>query len=448
MPITALPAPPSRQDATNFATRADTFMTALPVFATEANTLQTDVNTKQTAAASSATAAAASATNSANSATGSASSATAAATSATNSANSATGASTSKTGADNTLASFTQRYLGAKSVEPTLDNTGAALLTGALYFDTVIGGGTLRVWGGLAWANLPATTAAAIANTPAGSITETNVQGALNGLGTRKVETSINLAAGTNLNSVVTSGFYRMLGTPVNGPTGVGDSQLIVSRGLDTIAQISINYSSGIVYVRTGSPPDVGGASAWGNWIQQATTADVALKANKGANTDITSLAGLTTALSIAQGGTGAVTANAAADALGAFRRGTLLGTVSQAAGVPTGAIIERGSNANGEYVRFADGTLLCHVIYTGAVSFAAGSVAGLMVALITLTSPSVSVIDFTPFGGGNHTNGEGWATVSYVKSATQVVVSYFSPTSAPSSIGTSLRIAAIGRWY
>jgi hypothetical protein len=43
-----------------------------------------------------------------------------------------------------------------------------------------------------------------------------------------------------------------------------------------------------------------------------------------------------------------------------AFRRGNVLGTVSQSSGVPTGAIIERGSNANGEYVRFADGTQIC----------------------------------------------------------------------------------------
>ncbi|MCQ2034462.1 hypothetical protein [Stutzerimonas kunmingensis] len=43
-----------------------------------------------------------------------------------------------------------------------------------------------------------------------------------------------------------------------------------------------------------------------------------------------------------------------------AFRRGNILGTVSQSGGVPTGAIIERGSNANGEYVRFADGTQIC----------------------------------------------------------------------------------------
>jgi len=41
---------------------------------------------------------------------------------------------------------------------------------------------------------------------------------------------------------------------------------------------------------------------------------------------------------------------------------GNILGTVSQSGGVPTGAIIERGSNANGEYVRFADGTQECYI--------------------------------------------------------------------------------------
>jgi len=39
---------------------------------------------------------------------------------------------------------------------------------------------------------------------------------------------------------------------------------------------------------------------------------------------------------------------------------GNLLGTVSQVAGTPTGAVIESGSNANGDYVRFADGTQMC----------------------------------------------------------------------------------------
>lgn len=38
----------------------------------------------------------------------------------------------------------------------------------------------------------------------------------------------------------------------------------------------------------------------------------------------------------------------------------SIVGTVSQSGGIPTGAIIERGSNANGEYIRFADGTQIC----------------------------------------------------------------------------------------
>lgn len=37
-----------------------------------------------------------------------------------------------------------------------------------------------------------------------------------------------------------------------------------------------------------------------------------------------------------------------------------IVGTVSQSGGVATGAIIERGSNGNGEYIKYADGTLLC----------------------------------------------------------------------------------------
>ncbi|EHR42742.1 pyocin knob domain-containing protein [Alishewanella jeotgali] len=42
------------------------------------------------------------------------------------------------------------------------------------------------------------------------------------------------------------------------------------------------------------------------------------------------------------------------------YHQGSILGTVSQLNGIPTGALIQRGTNANGEFVRFADGTLIC----------------------------------------------------------------------------------------
>jgi len=64
---------------------------------------------------------------------------------------------------------------------------------------------------------------------------------------------------------------------------------------------------------------------------------------------------------------TGTDTARAVTPAgLLAGLRGNLLGTVSESSGDPTGAVIERGSNANGKYVRFADGTQICTLTQTG----------------------------------------------------------------------------------
>jgi hypothetical protein len=57
------------------------------------------------------------------------------------------------------------------------------------------------------------------------------------------------------------------------------------------------------------------------------------------------------------------LTVGAAGAALGAdvYRRDNILGTVSQASGVPTGAIIEGPTtNANGTYIRWANGTQIC----------------------------------------------------------------------------------------
>lgn len=42
------------------------------------------------------------------------------------------------------------------------------------------------------------------------------------------------------------------------------------------------------------------------------------------------------------------------------YGRDTVLGTVGQFGGQPTGALIKRGANANGNYVCFADSTQIC----------------------------------------------------------------------------------------
>ena len=80
----------------------------------------------------------------------------AAATSASNASTSASNAASAQTAAeaarDQTLASFDSfddRYLGAKTSDPTLDNDGNALVAGALYFNS--SSGIMKVYTGSAW---------------------------------------------------------------------------------------------------------------------------------------------------------------------------------------------------------------------------------------------------------------------------------------------------------
>ena len=82
----------------------------------------------------------------ATSATAAASSATAAASSATGAANSATAAASSATSAAASFDSFDDRYLGAKSSAPSVDNDGDALQVGTLYFNTT--SNSMQVYGG------------------------------------------------------------------------------------------------------------------------------------------------------------------------------------------------------------------------------------------------------------------------------------------------------------
>jgi hypothetical protein len=83
------------------------------------------------------------------SATAASASAAAAATSETNAATSETNAGNSAAAAAASYDDFDDRYLGAKSSAPTVDNDGDALVTGALYWDTT--SNELYVWSGSAW---------------------------------------------------------------------------------------------------------------------------------------------------------------------------------------------------------------------------------------------------------------------------------------------------------
>ncbi len=117
--------------------------------ASTATTKATEAATSATAAATSATNAATSATTASTQATNSATSATASATSATNAGNSATAAANSAAAAANSFDDFDDKYLGSKTSDPTVDNDGNALVSGALYFNSTAN--EMRVYDGANW---------------------------------------------------------------------------------------------------------------------------------------------------------------------------------------------------------------------------------------------------------------------------------------------------------
>ena len=140
----------SATSAAASATAAATSATSAAASATAAANSVATIATSATSAATSATSAAASATAAATSATSAQTSATASASSASAAATSASSAATSASSAAASYDAFDDRYLGSKASDPTLDNDGNALVTGALYFNSVVG--ALKVYGGASWA--------------------------------------------------------------------------------------------------------------------------------------------------------------------------------------------------------------------------------------------------------------------------------------------------------
>ncbi|MDF2810399.1 MAG: hypothetical protein K0S56_1430 [Microvirga sp.] len=125
----------------------------------------------------------------------------------------------------------------------------------------------------------------------------------------------------------------------------------------------------------------------------------------------------------------------------------SIVGTVSQSGGVPTGAIVEAGSNANGNYVKYADGTQICWRRHLRVASTIA---AGAFATLGAYTFPaafSAEPVVTTAYDGG-------WAPyiVSSVTgvSATGISAAYFSNLSGSDRATTSptFHYIAIGRWF
>jgi hypothetical protein len=124
-----------------------------------------------------------------------------------------------------------------------------------------------------------------------------------------------------------------------------------------------------------------------------------------------------------------------------------ITGTVSQSGGVPTGAVIESGTNANGFYIKWADGTMICRQISGSTVTNNAGAggiyysngVGFTYPVTFAGNVPCVSLSALTANGYFCSTAVEGPTTTSGIVSR---LTSYI-----PTATGYVCYIA-VGRWY
>lgn len=130
------------------------------------------------------------------------------------------------------------------------------------------------------------------------------------------------------------------------------------------------------------------------------------------------------------------------------------VGTVSQSSGVPTGAIIERGSNANGDYVKYADGTLICwgdselaystSSILLKAQTFPTTFVSSLPAISVSISQPAQADISPVPIGSLIPM----WASRGYSAFAPRIWKASAESNSFTSTSKCVVSWIATGRWF
>jgi hypothetical protein len=138
----------------------------------------------------------------------------------------------------------------------------------------------------------------------------------------------------------------------------------------------------------------------------------------------------------------------AALESLGVYRKGTILGGVSQFGGMPTGAVIESGSNANGRYIKWADGTLIC----THEKTYPSGPVTALGAMFITngddIWTYPLPFVGFTPRVFGQVVGGLTFCWVGLGAGTTGTEFNYRVLSPVSSVAQPVVALFAIGRWF
>lgn len=223
------------------------------------------------------------------------------------------------------------------------------------------------------------------------SATDTTA-GRLMAVGAFGLGAAITLTASDNLDAVLQTGFYynpTAGNTPSNNyPISSAGALLVIERTATNVVQEFTSFGG------DGSPSALRkfsrsfGASGWTPWVEM-------------------------------------------------FHQGRIVGTVSQSGGVPTGAVIERGSNANGEYVRFADGLQICTALV---------STSDVADTVWTFPASFSTTGGLTPLISGAQSTTARTAGINALTTTTATFNLLVAATNA--RVATSVRVAAIGRWF
>lgn len=129
------------------------------------------------------------------------------------------------------------------------------------------------------------------------------------------------------------------------------------------------------------------------------------------------------------------------------FHRGNILGTVTQSGGVPTGAVMQYGSNANGEFIRYADGTQIAWRVFNmpSSQTVAGESYWNGASWNFPAAFTAVPVISLNCFGSNG---GYFVATFSYLTAAIGGDIFIMNTKSTPTAFAGQIHQLAVGRWF